>query len=127
MVPTGLEARARVAVVHAALDVDVDAAQLVDDVGETLEAGDHVVLHGEAGEPADRLGHQRWPTERHRVGELAVAMARDLHPRVAREPEQRALPALRVHAEQVDGVTVGPAGVVAGTRVRAHGEDEDEA
>src|SRR5581483_7583800 len=97
------------AVVHPAVDEYVDAVELVDDVLDALEPGEHVVVDRQSREVTDRLAHQLRTTQGEGGVDLALTVAGDLHPAVAREAEDRPLHRARVDGEQVQRVGPRPA------------------
>ena len=91
-------------VVVLAVDVDVDAAEVVDDVDEADEVDVDEVVHRQAGERLERRDRQR----RAAVGVGGVdavgAPARDLDTQVARDRQHRDALGARVDAQQHDAV-----------------------
>ena len=81
VVPARVEAGAGELVVHLPVDLDVHAADLVDDLLEALEGGQHVEVDRKAGQLAHGLGHQLRAAHGQGAVDLAGAVAGDLRPR----------------------------------------------
>src|SRR5438105_12425387 len=89
---TGGDVDLRVAptlVVVVAVDVDVNAAELVDDLAEAAEVDVDDVVDPQAGELLDRAQRQLHAAVGVGLVQLGDAVARDLHLEVTRERQQR--------------------------------------
>ena len=97
-------------VVHALLDVDVDAADGVDDFLERMRIDDDVVIHVDAEEILDRALRELFAAIGVGRVDLVPSMAVDLDARVTRDGEERCLVFLRIDGGDHEGV--GAANIV---------------
>ncbi len=105
-------------------DDDVDPADGVDELAETVEVDECDVVHIEAGEALDGAERERRASDLIRGVDLREADLRDLHLEIARDRQERESPFARVCPDEHD--RVGSVGRLPTGRVPAVGaEDED--
>ena len=107
-------------VVHALLDVDVDAADGVDDFLERMRIDDDVVIHVDAEEILDRALRELLAAISVGRVDLIPAVAVDFHARVARDGQERRLILLRI--DRRNHQRVGAADIVLAL-IDAHDHD----
>ena len=110
----------RILVVHALFDVDVDAADGVDDLLEGVGVDDDVVIHADAEEVLDGALGEFFATVGVCRVDFVVAVFRDGDARVTRDGEERGLVFLRVDGRDHESVAASD---VVGALINAHDHD----
>ena len=119
-----VEPRFRVLVVHIALDVDVDAAEGIDELRERLEVEHDILMDRDAEQLVDLTDHQRRATLGvDRADAHEVRIARRVDPGIARDRDAAQLAAAVLHAQDEYRVRLRALGV---RRVGAIVESEYE-
>ena len=106
-------------------DVDLEAAEGVEDPLEPVETGEHVVVEGDARQILDRADHPFHARLREGVVDLVRATARDRHVGVTGDPDERGSLRLGVDPEDMDRVAETALQRCAGARVAPDDQDED--
>ena len=117
--------RLGVVVVHLVLDVEVDAAQDVDEIGESVRVERHILMDGDAEKIRQRLHHRRSAAVRVEIGcTYLAALLRQLHDHIGRHRDGTQTTRRIFHAEEQDRVGVLPfRTVLVRTIVNAEHED----
>ena len=101
------EIRFGIVVIHVALDVEVDAAEHVDELGECLHIDRHILMHRHVQE-LFRRPHDGWRAARlvERRDAVFISRARDADPCVARDGQDAELARIVLDGQQQDRIRV---------------------